>query len=106
MAAQERARHWKPFRSVSDLPGEAWDEKVAGGHPARSSAFLRVLERACDDREFYYFGLFEGDELAGCCLVTVNRFDIRIFLSPVMSARVDIMRKLFPRLLVFRVAMT
>lgn len=97
---------WKIHKSISDLPNNIWDENISSGHPAKSSEFVKVLERSCDDREFYYFVCCEQNEIIGCCLVTLNKIDGCIFLQPKARKWINVIRKCMPHFLIFKVVMT
>jgi len=67
---------WMVYNSVSSIPDGIWDKKVAGGHPARSSNFLRTVEKAFPDRDFHYFLLYDDKNgIIGCCLITLSPID-------------------------------
>ncbi len=91
--------------SIHDLPPGLWDEKIASGHPFKSSSFMACLEASFPERRFGYVLITQSKVPVGLAVVTEEILDFTLVMPPSMSRLAKKVRKLFPGFLRVRLGM-
>lgn len=91
--------------SIRELPAGAWDQRVAQGHPFKSSAFMACLEDSFPERRFGYAVMTRGSALVGLAAMTEEPLDLSLLLPAWVGRLAGRVRKLLPRFLTLRLGM-
>ena len=91
--------------SIHDLPPGLWDEKIATGHPFKSSAFMACLEASFAERRFGYVLITRSEVPVGLAVVTEEMLDLTLLCPQIVLRLAKAVRKLFPGFMRLRLGM-
>ncbi|MEM7309562.1 MAG: GNAT family N-acetyltransferase [Planctomycetota bacterium] len=94
------------LRSVDELPEGLWDARMCDGHPVRSEAWFRALERSHPERETVYLLGTRAGEPVALAFVSCEPFDLAPVAAPWAVRPVAGVRRLVPGFLRMNLAMT
>jgi predicted N-acyltransferase len=96
MSSKGHALTTRVVSTIREVPRELWDEKVARGHPFKSSTFLACLEGSFPERRFGYVLMSRGDTLVGLAVITEEQLDLSLLMSEAVGRFVTAVRRLMP----------
>lgn len=91
--------------TIREVPQALWDEKVARGHPFKSSTFLSCLESSFPERRFAYVLMSRGEALVGLAVITEEQLDLSLLLPEAVGRFASAVRRLRPGFLSVGLAM-